>query len=81
MTFAHVDHREQNCIVCHHNFADGTGQGLCLDCHLRDAALRVRLESQFHAMCRGCHVDLRRRSETAGPVRACHPCHQEENTP
>jgi len=81
MAFAHADHHERNCIACHHNFADTSGQGLCIDCHVRDAALRAHLEAQFHALCRGCHVDLRRQREASGSVRPCRSCHHREDLP
>ena len=41
LTFAHLDHREVNCITCHHNFSDDTGQGLCIDCHRTDPKVRL----------------------------------------
>ena len=44
LTFAHADHRSVNCIDCHHNFADTTGQGLCLACH-RNPPCRQRRRS------------------------------------
>jgi len=81
MTFAHADHRAQNCIRCHHEFTDRSGQGLCLDCHLRDAKIRPLLETQFHALCRGCHVEQRRLGNTAGPTRRCYDCHHEDDQP
>ena len=42
LTFAHLDHREVNCITCHHNFTDDTGQGLCIDCHSTDPKCACR---------------------------------------
>jgi hypothetical protein len=81
MTFGHADHREQNCIVCHHNFVDDTGQGLCIDCHVRDPELRAVFEQQFHDLCRGCHVEERRKGHDAGPTRRCLDCHHAENAP
>ena len=81
MTFAHADHRAQNCIRCHHDFADHSGQGLCLDCHLRDPKLRAQLETQFHALCRGCHVEQLRLGHDAGPTRRCLDCHREDDAP
>ena len=81
MTFAHADHRAQNCIRCHHDFADKSGQGLCLACHLRDAKIRPLLETQFHGLCRGCHVEQRRLGNDAGPTRRCFDCHHEDDQP
>jgi len=81
MSFGHADHREQNCIVCHHNYVDDTGQGLCIDCHVRDPELRAVFEQQFHDLCRGCHVDERRQGHDAGPTRRCLDCHHAEDAP
>ena len=81
MTFAHADHRAQNCIRCHHEFVDKSGQGLCLDCHLRDVKIRPLLETQFHSLCRGCHVEQRRLGNDAGPARRCFDCHHEDDQP
>jgi hypothetical protein len=81
MAFAHADHRAQNCITCHHNFADDAGDGLCIDCHVRRAELRPLLETHFHELCRGCHVQQRREGASAGPVRRCRDCHHTEAAP
>lgn len=81
MAFGHLDHREVNCIACHHNFADDTGHGLCIDCHVRDAELRPLLEAQFHALCRGCHATERHAGHDAGPTRRCRDCHHAEDAP
>jgi predicted CXXCH cytochrome family protein len=75
LTFAHADHRSVNCIDCHHNFADTTGQGPCLACHRSTPALAAALEVEFHDLCRGCHVRTRRAGNDAGPVRRCSECH------
>lgn len=76
LTFAHADHRTVNCIDCHHNFSDTTGQGLCLDCHRSTPELAAALEVQFHTLCRGCHVRTRQAGNDAGPVRRCSDCHR-----
>jgi len=81
MTFAHADHRAQNCIRCHHEFVDHSGQGLCLDCHLRDPKLRPLFETQFHDLCRGCHIEQTRLGNDAGPTRRCYDCHHEDDQP
>jgi hypothetical protein len=81
MSFGHADHREQNCIVCHHNYVDDTGQGLCIDCHVRDPELRAVFEQQFHDLCRSCHVEERRKGRDAGPTRRCLDCHHAEDAP
>ena len=73
--FAHADHREENCIGCHHNFADGTGDGLCLNCHEDSQAVGHLLELHFHGLCRGCHIKRQAAGADRGPVRRCGDCH------
>ncbi len=75
LTFGHADHHEVNCITCHHNFNDGTGQGLCIDCHKTDPKVRLQIEPIFHTLCRDCHVEKRAAGHDAGPVRRCSDCH------
>ncbi|ASJ74015.1 cytochrome c3 family protein [Granulosicoccus antarcticus] len=75
MTFAHTDHAKQQCLQCHHNFGDNTGSGLCLDCHVREMQTSLKLEEQFHGLCRGCHEEKLLAGEAHGPVRACADCH------
>ena len=81
VTFAHADHKEQNCAACHHNFTDNTGQGFCYDCHKSDPKIAADTEAMFHGLCRDCHVDLARQGEEHGPVRACQACHVEDMRP
>ncbi len=81
ISFAHADHRDTNCIACHHDFADRTGNGFCIDCHRRDPALGPLIEAQFHALCMGCHVEKRAAGEDAGPTRVCFDCHHAEDRP
>ena len=81
VTFAHVDHREENCIGCHHNFADGTGDGLCFECHERSAAVGHLLESHFHGLCRDCHTERQAAGADHGPVRRCRDCHVADAAP
>lgn len=78
LTFAHLDHREVNCITCHHNFADDTGQGLCIDCHRIDPEVRLEIEPMFHTLCRDCHVEKHAAGKDGGPVRRCADCHTVE---
>ncbi len=73
--FAHADHRNENCVGCHHNFADHTGDGLCFDCHERSAEVGHLLEAQFHDMCRGCHLQRQAQGLEHGPTRHCRQCH------
>ena len=81
MTFAHVDHREVNCVFCHHNFTDDTGSGLCIDCHKTNLEIRAEIETMFHTMCRDCHVSKQADGEDAGPVRRCKDCHTADEDP
>jgi Class III cytochrome C family len=81
LTFAHVDHRTVNCITCHHNFVDASGQGLCIDCHKTDAKVRLSIETIFHTFCRNCHVAKRADGDDAGPVRRCADCHTADDAP
>lgn len=81
MTFAHVDHKHQKCVDCHHNYTDDSGQGLCIDCHLRDAAISFKLEQQFHTLCRGCHEENQHEGEKHGPIRSCVACHTADSKP
>lgn len=75
VAFEHADHRTVGCRDCHHNFVDDTGDGLCYDCHKRDAALAVRIERDFHGLCRGCHLELAAAGAAHGPLRRCGVCH------
>jgi len=81
LTFAHLDHRQVNCVACHHNFTDDTGQGLCFDCHKTDPGINAHIETQFHDLCRDCHVDQQRLGEDGGPVRQCSDCHTADEAP
>jgi hypothetical protein len=81
VTFAHLDHRSVNCVDCHHNFVDHTGQGLCFDCHKTDPAVNAMIEDQFHDLCRGCHEDRQRDGEESGPTRQCIDCHTADEAP
>ena len=81
VTFAHADHTEQNCIACHHNFVDDTGMGLCFDCHKTDPEIAPLIETQFHDLCRGCHLTEQLSGGMHGPTRACLDCHQRDTAP
>ena len=81
LTFAHLDHRPVNCVACHHNFIDDTGQGLCFDCHKTDSEVNALIEDQFHTLCRGCHVEKQRLGEDGGPTRQCIDCHTTDEAP
>ncbi len=82
LTFAHADHSDENCLECHHNFADATGRGPpCIDCHKSDASVAASIEVQFHQLCRNCHVTRRAAAEPAGPTRVCRGCHTPDQRP
>lgn len=81
MTFAHTDHAKQQCVTCHHNYQDDTGQGLCLDCHHSDEELAFQMRSQFHELCMGCHQEKRDEGESSGPLRNCKACHTADHAP
>ena len=79
--FAHKDHHSVRCTDCHHEFSDGSGPGQCFDCHLRQPELRAVLETQFHDLCRGCHLERVSAGEAAGPLRDCADCHRHDEEP
>lgn len=81
VTFAHKDHTETNCLVCHHNFADNTGNGLCFDCHRTHEDVAALREAQFHGLCRDCHAEKRDAGEEHGPLRECSGCHVADQHP
>ena len=81
VTFAHIDHQDQECVACHHNFVDDTGVGLCIDCHKRDPTVSHLAEAQFHALCQGCHITQQGLAEAHGPVRECAACHTPDPYP
>ena len=81
MNFAHDDHLGKNCITCHHNYVDDTGGDPCMYCHVTDERVAHLLESQFHELCMGCHVDKALAGEPHGPVRRCISCHLGDDKP
>lgn len=81
VTFAHTDHTAHNCVACHHNFTDNTGQGFCFDCHKTDPNIAPHIEPMFHGLCQDCHVQLALDGEPHGPVRACQQCHLADMAP
>lgn len=81
LTFAHAAHQDVNCVACHHEFVDATPRGPCLECHAEDPAVAHLLETQFHDLCRGCHVERRTAGLAAGPTRACGACHTPDEAP
>jgi len=76
LNFPHDKHRAVNCIPCHHNFVDRSGNDSCISCHRSDrAAIRVGAEARFHDFCLGCHRDPPAYLTGHGPVTGCSPCH------
>jgi predicted CXXCH cytochrome family protein len=74
--FPHDQHRSVNCIRCHHNFTDRSGQDSCISCHRSGrAAIRVGAEARFHDFCLGCHRDPPGYLAGHGPVTGCTTCH------
>jgi hypothetical protein len=76
VTFAHKTHTTVNCVACHHNYIDDSGQGLCFNCHKSDPEVASVVEEQFHELCWGCHVEKQALGEDHGPIRQCLDCHQ-----
>jgi predicted CXXCH cytochrome family protein len=76
LDFPHDKHRSVDCIQCHHNFVDRSGQGSCIDCHRsRTAGIQVGIEARFHDFCLGCHRDPPAHFTSHGPVTGCEACH------
>jgi predicted CXXCH cytochrome family protein len=74
--FPHEKHRAVNCITCHHNFVDRSGEDSCISCHRSGrAAIRVGAEARFHDFCLGCHRDPPAYLTGHGPVTGCDTCH------
>ena len=72
----HDKHRAVNCVQCHHDYVDRSGQESCVSCHRSGrAALRVGAEARFHDFCLGCHRDPPAYLPGAGPVTGCSTCH------
>ena len=74
--FVHSDHIDVGCLECHHNFNDDTGQGECYRCHKTDLSIAADMQTMFHELCRGCHVERSLAGEESGPVRVCGQCHR-----
>lgn len=80
LNFDHGLHGRINCLDCHHDYADGspaapTGDRTCILCHKKSPRLARRIESDFHELCRDCHLQRLQEANAAGPVRACRQCH------
>lgn len=81
MSFSHDDHRRENCVACHHNYADDTGGDSCMRCHVNDKWVSAVLEAQFHQLCMGCHVERELAGKNHGPTRHCSGCHLQDDRP
>jgi hypothetical protein len=77
LNFDHRKHTSINCLVCHHNYADGRGFDACIFCH-RSARtdLKVGVEARFHDFCLNCHRHPGPTLQSHGPVSGCTICHQ-----
>jgi hypothetical protein len=77
LNFDHRKHTAINCLVCHHNYADGRGFDACIFCH-RSARpdLKVGVEARFHDFCLNCHRNPGPTLPRHGPVSGCTICHQ-----
>jgi hypothetical protein len=79
LDFPHDKHGAVNCLTCHHNYADGTGAALCVECHRSQRAdLRAGAEARFHGFCLDCHrhPSASLEGHAHGPVSGCHICHR-----
>lgn len=81
MSFAHLDHVKENCLLCHHNYADDTGGDMCMNCHMTNQDVWPLLENQFHDLCRGCHAEKAAAGIDGGPPRKCMACHLGDDLP
>ena len=81
LDFPHGKHGAVNCLTCHHNYNDGTGSELCIQCHRSNRTdLKEGIEARFHGFCFQCH----RHPDSAvftkhGPVTGCAACHRPPN--
>ncbi len=74
--FPHDKHRAVNCVACHHDYLDRSGEDSCVSCHRSGRpVIRVGAEARFHDFCLGCHRDPPAYLTGAGPVTGCDTCH------
>lgn len=77
LNFDHGKHTAVNCLVCHHNFADGRGFDACIHCHRSTSAnIKAGVEARFHSFCFNCHRNPEPEWQHHGPVSGCTSCHQ-----
>jgi DMSO/TMAO reductase YedYZ heme-binding membrane subunit len=76
LDFPHGKHVAVNCLVCHHNYADGSGGDSCIACHASPRQdLKMGIEARFHSFCFECHRHPTAGLEHHGPVSGCRSCH------
>jgi len=81
LDFPHGKHAMVNCLICHHNYADGRGWGLCVQCHRSGRAdLKEGVEARFHGFCFDCHRHPQATLKRHGPIAGCTVCHQPPGT-
>jgi hypothetical protein len=77
LVFPHEKHATINCLICHHNYADGRGADSCVPCHRSSRAdLRLNAEARFHGFCFDCHRHPEPVFKKHGPVAGCAICHR-----
>jgi DMSO/TMAO reductase YedYZ heme-binding membrane subunit len=79
LDFPHDKHGAVNCLTCHHNYADGTGAALCVECHRSQRAdLHEGALARFHGFCLDCHrhPSAALQAHGHGPVSGCKVCHR-----
>jgi hypothetical protein len=77
LDFPHSKHVQVNCLVCHHNFADGKGFDNCIMCHKSGRPdLKAGVQARFHAFCFECHRHPQASLVAHGPVAGCAACHR-----
>jgi DMSO/TMAO reductase YedYZ heme-binding membrane subunit len=82
LDFPHDKHGGVNCLTCHHNYADGTGAALCVECHRSQRAdLGAGAEARFHGFCFECHRHPSASLKGHGPVAGCRICHRPAEGP
>ena len=77
LDFPHSKHVQVNCLICHHNFADGMGFENCIMCHKRERPeLKAGVQARFHAFCFQCHRHPQANLGAHEPVAGCAICHR-----
>lgn len=81
LDFPHGKHTAVNCLLCHHNYSDGRGMEMCIQCHRGPGKdLKVGIEARFHEFCFECHRRPDAVYEHHGPVAGCVVCHHTPET-